>query len=101
MEDTYDEFKRDPQRFKTLFNRRLSATEEKVRQYRLKDRIKEVRKELRMRYADGLQPNNKVEELKRECSICLEGKADAVIMNCGHGGLCFDCGTRLSANKAD
>jgi hypothetical protein len=29
---------------------------------------------------------------KRECIICITKAADAVIMLCGHGGLCFDCG---------
>jgi hypothetical protein len=44
---------------------------------------------------------DKQEELRRECLICLENKADAVILNCGHGGICFDCGTKLSNKKAD
>ena len=38
----------------------------------------------------------KVQALKKECLICLEVRADAVIMNCGHGGICFDCGSKLS-----
>ena len=35
---------------------------------------------------------DKAEEFRKECVICLSGPADAVIMKCGHGGLCFDCG---------
>eukprot|EP00347_Sterkiella_histriomuscorum_P018388 403345692 len=45
--------------------------------------------------------DSKIEEIKKECLICLSGVADAVILKCGHGGLCFECGKRMSANKAD
>ena len=35
----------------------------------------------------------------RECIICITKAADAVIMLCGHGGLCFDCGQILCQSK--
>jgi hypothetical protein len=63
---------------------------------KIKDRIAEARRELRRRLngtnGGKMTKENKVEELRKECLICLAGEADAVIMNCGHGGLCFDCG---------
>jgi len=38
----------------------------------------------------------KKEESTLECCvICLENDSNAVILNCGHGGLCHDCGKRL------
>lgn len=27
----------------------------------------------------------------RDCIICLESNADVVVLDCGHGGLCYDC----------
>ena len=33
------------------------------------------------------------------CYICCERRADAVVMECGHGGVCFTCATHL-ANTA-
>ena len=29
------------------------------------------------------------------CVICCDKKANAVIMNCGHGGICYSCGVEL------
>ena len=26
-----------------------------------------------------------------KCSICMENDANAVVMECGHGGICFEC----------
>eukprot|EP01017_Pseudomicrothorax_dubius_P028053 TRINITY_DN3307_c0_g1_i2.p1 TRINITY_DN3307_c0_g1~~TRINITY_DN3307_c0_g1_i2.p1 ORF type:complete len:574 (+),score=118.49 TRINITY_DN3307_c0_g1_i2:64-1785(+) len=33
----------------------------------------------------------KVDQSNANCLICYEKQADAVIMNCGHGGLCHGC----------
>lgn len=30
------------------------------------------------------------------CYICCERRADAVVMECGHGGMCFTCATQLA-----
>ncbi|CAN0583175.1 unnamed protein product, partial [Ectocarpus sp. 12 AP-2014] len=30
------------------------------------------------------------------CYICCERRADAVVMECGHGGVCFTCATTLA-----
>ena len=101
MDDTYDEYKRDPSKFRSLFKRRLSETEHKRRRIEILDRVKQVRRELRMRCEYGYQPTmSKIDELRRECLICLEGVADAVVMSCGHGGICFQCGITLSENRA-
>jgi hypothetical protein len=37
----------------------------------------------------------------KECIICITKAADAVIMLCGHGGLCFDCGQILCQSKVN
>eukprot|EP00826_Nyctotherus_ovalis_P065903 TRINITY_DN9707_c0_g1_i5.p1 TRINITY_DN9707_c0_g1~~TRINITY_DN9707_c0_g1_i5.p1 ORF type:complete len:165 (-),score=23.41 TRINITY_DN9707_c0_g1_i5:40-534(-) len=29
------------------------------------------------------------------CRICLDAEANAVLMDCGHGAICFDCGLTL------
>lgn len=49
MEDPYDEYKKDPSKYKAQFKRRMSAIEDKVRRVRLKDRIRQIRRELRLR----------------------------------------------------
>ena len=35
----------------------------------------------------------------KECCICFDNKPDAVIMECGHGGLCYECGKHLISNE--
>ena len=35
---------------------------------------------------------------QKECCICFDEKPDAVIMECGHGGICYECGKHLLAN---
>ena len=32
---------------------------------------------------------------KNICSICCTKESDTIIMNCGHGGICFVCGCEL------
>ena len=32
---------------------------------------------------------------KNSCCICFDNLANAVIMNCGHGGICYDCGKSI------
>ena len=32
---------------------------------------------------------------KNSCCICLDALANSVIMNCGHGGICYDCGKSI------
>ena len=34
----------------------------------------------------------------KECCICFDQKPDAVIMDCGHGGICYECGKHLLAS---
>jgi hypothetical protein len=31
----------------------------------------------------------------KECLVCFIEISDGVIMNCGHGGLCYECGVKL------
>ena len=33
--------------------------------------------------------------MQKDCCICFDQKPDAVIMECGHGGICYDCGRHL------
>lgn len=32
------------------------------------------------------------------CLICCDNIADSVLMECGHGGICFHCGIALCIN---
>ncbi|OMJ70390.1 hypothetical protein SteCoe_31637 [Stentor coeruleus] len=32
---------------------------------------------------------------KKLCDMCIENPSDAVIMDCGHGGICYDCSLEL------
>ncbi|CAN0006190.1 unnamed protein product, partial [Discosporangium mesarthrocarpum] len=34
-----------------------------------------------------------------QCFICCEHSADAVIMECGHGGMCFSCAQHLASTR--
>ncbi len=34
---------------------------------------------------------------QKECCICMDSKPDAVIMECGHGGICYECGKQMIA----
>jgi len=29
---------------------------------------------------------------EKECCICFDYNPDCVIMECGHGGICYECG---------
>eukprot|EP00826_Nyctotherus_ovalis_P039956 TRINITY_DN3882_c0_g1_i1.p2 TRINITY_DN3882_c0_g1~~TRINITY_DN3882_c0_g1_i1.p2 ORF type:complete len:160 (+),score=46.59 TRINITY_DN3882_c0_g1_i1:1573-2052(+) len=33
------------------------------------------------------------------CTLCFDGAPDAVLLECGHGGICFSCGKKLHAGK--
>ena len=35
---------------------------------------------------------------ERKCSICCENEANAVLMDCGHGGICINCSNALIRN---
>jgi hypothetical protein len=35
------------------------------------------------------------EPARAECVICFEREADSVFMECGHGGMCYDCGVDI------
>lgn len=32
-------------------------------------------------------------QLEKICTVCFNKEADAIVMPCGHGGICSDCGT--------
>lgn len=36
---------------------------------------------------------------QKECCICFDSKPDAVIMECGHGGICYECGKHMIATE--
>lgn len=48
---------------------------------------------------EGLAAAGEGSGARSTCYICCERKADAVVMECGHGGMCFTCATHL-ANTA-
>ncbi len=31
----------------------------------------------------------------KECMLCLTASCDAVLQDCGHGGVCYDCAVNL------
>lgn len=35
------------------------------------------------------------EDSNKACVICFENQPDAVLMNCGHGGICHKCAVEL------
>jgi hypothetical protein len=39
--------------------------------------------------------------LVQSCTICLDKTANAVLMNCGHGAICFDCGLTLLSTTCE
>ena len=38
--------------------------------------------------------------LDKKCSICCEHEANAVLMDCGHGGICINCANALLRHGA-
>ena len=36
-----------------------------------------------------------------ECYICADREANAVLMNCGHGGMCYECGLILARREGE
>jgi len=45
----------------------------------------------------GTADSNEDEDL---CYLCCEKKCDAIMMNCGHGGVCYDCVIPLIKKKS-
>ena len=43
----------------------------------------------------GVQRVEDGEEEDGDCQICMSNAADAVLLECGHGGLCYACAVRL------
>jgi len=39
--------------------------------------------------------------LVQTCTICLDKIANAVLMNCGHGAICFNCGLTLLSTACE
>lgn len=33
----------------------------------------------------------KSDEFRKICNICIENESNAVVMECGHGGICYEC----------
>lgn len=36
---------------------------------------------------------------EKDCCICFDCNPDAVIMECGHGGICYECGKQILAGQ--
>lgn len=49
----------------------------------------------------NLESNEEIEDLRDDenCLICLKNECNAVIMNCGHSGICFKCAQILLDDK--
>jgi len=48
---------------------------------------------------DRAQKNNNGEEEETLCYLCFEGPPNAVLLNCGHGGICYECAVALIKKK--
>ena len=46
------------------------------------------------RYIKKTDPSN-TETMGQACTVCLNEEANAVLMDCGHGAICFNCGLIL------
>ena len=38
---------------------------------------------------------------RQGCTICLDAEANAVLMTCGHGAICFECGLTLLSSSCE
>jgi len=48
----------------------------------------------------GGDPSSKViSEEEKHCYLCCERPPNAVLLNCGHGGICYDCAVNLMKTK--
>lgn len=45
--------------------------------------------------------NEPTPEVDRNCQVCFSAKADSVYMECGHGGVCYDCATSMWKNNEE
>ena len=43
--------------------------------------------------------NQSINNDLRICALCFDLPSDAVVMECGHGGICFRCGIKLMKMK--
>eukprot|EP01017_Pseudomicrothorax_dubius_P025024 TRINITY_DN2667_c0_g1_i1.p1 TRINITY_DN2667_c0_g1~~TRINITY_DN2667_c0_g1_i1.p1 ORF type:complete len:274 (+),score=50.13 TRINITY_DN2667_c0_g1_i1:82-822(+) len=41
------------------------------------------------------EENNPVDQSVSTCLVCFDRSPDAVVMPCGHGGLCYDCAVEI------
>ncbi|CAD8210224.1 unnamed protein product [Paramecium octaurelia] len=49
-----------------------------------------------------LQENqNKVNESSQKCIICCDNPPNAVLMTCGHGGICYKCGLEMAQKSKE
>eukprot|EP01017_Pseudomicrothorax_dubius_P040609 TRINITY_DN6379_c0_g1_i2.p1 TRINITY_DN6379_c0_g1~~TRINITY_DN6379_c0_g1_i2.p1 ORF type:complete len:646 (-),score=113.34 TRINITY_DN6379_c0_g1_i2:128-2065(-) len=46
-------------------------------------------------------PNNPADQSVANCLVCFEKAPDAVVMNCGHGGLCYECAVDIWEKAED
>jgi hypothetical protein len=56
---------------------------------------------LKMGLLNVLEDDLKQKAINHECMICLAKSADAVILQCGHGGICFECGLTICHSKVN
>ncbi|CAG9334630.1 unnamed protein product [Blepharisma stoltei] len=49
---------------------------------------------------DNSEAEASINNAEKLCIICCVNKANAVIMQCGHAGICFSCGSELVKNES-
>ena len=69
------------------FDRKSDQSNPKEEKCEVKYASTVIKREKRQKKSDEATPQC--------CVICLENDSNAVILNCGHGGICHECGKRL------
>ena len=64
-----------------------------------KNNKKSEMKKKKKRRKKSKKESMKVDEVL--CQVCFSNKADSVYMDCGHGGVCYECATQMWKNKEE
>ena len=51
-------------------------------------------------FQEAMQLNGEENSMNNVCYICVENPCNAVMMNCGHGGVCYECALEFARAKS-